>query len=125
MDVSSVINKSDLGSIANTLQSAFAEMFSSTSRLYEFHLGAENTHDTHDDEGDDRARSTSAQLPSLLRFGSSGLLVEGFVSIDSVDGISCREVILLSSSATIELKQLLGQPASLATSLADGSRCYL
>lgn len=57
-----------------------------------------------------------------LKLGSSGLLVEAFASKDQINGIGSRDVILLSTSAHIELKTLIGQTATLRTSLSDGSR---
>jgi Rhs element Vgr protein len=68
--------------------------FSSTTRLYELTIG----------EAD------------------SSLLVEAFVAEDAVDEVGARDLIALSTSAHLKPASLLGQPASLAISLADGSR---
>ena len=57
-----------------------------------------------------------------LHVGASGLLVEAFAATDSINAIGSRDLIVLSSSAHLELKTLLGQTASLHTSLSDGSR---
>jgi uncharacterized protein involved in type VI secretion and phage assembly/uncharacterized protein (DUF2345 family) len=73
--------------------------FSGTTRLYELTIG-----DGHVD----------------LRSGA--LLVEAFTADDAINDIGTREVIVLSTSAYVELEPLLGQPASLAVSLADGTR---
>jgi type VI secretion system secreted protein VgrG len=54
--------------------------------------------------------------------GAGGLLVEAFAADDEVQGIGGRDVIVLSTDAHIALKSLLGQPASLEVSLADGTR---
>ena len=74
--------------------------FSSVTRLYELTL----------DDGD------SADL------GAGGLLVEAFTADDSVQGVGPRDVIVLSTNASVELAPLLGRQAALAVSLADGSR---
>ncbi|MEH6434573.1 type VI secretion system Vgr family protein [Massilia sp. DD77] len=57
-----------------------------------------------------------------LELGPSGLMVEAFAADDMVQGVGMRDVIALSTSAAIDLASLLGEPASLAVSLADGSR---
>jgi uncharacterized protein involved in type VI secretion and phage assembly len=54
--------------------------------------------------------------------GSSALLVEAFASDDAVHDIGSRDVIVLSTNAYVELEPLLGQPAALEVSLADGTR---
>ena len=56
--------------------------------------------------------------------GSGGLLVEAFVADDLVQGVGARDVIAVSTSAHVDLAALLGQPASLAVSLADGTRTH-
>jgi type VI secretion system VgrG family protein len=71
--------------------------FASATRLYELKL-----------EGDE--------------LGAGGLLVEAFAADDGLQALGARDVILLSTSAEIALAPLLGKPASLETSLADGSR---
>ncbi|MES3025716.1 MAG: type VI secretion system Vgr family protein [Pseudomonadota bacterium] len=73
--------------------------FSSVTRLYELTVG------------DGRAN-----------LGSGGLLVEAFAADDAVQGVGGRDVIVVSTSAHVKLAPLLGQPASLKVSLADGSR---
>ncbi len=73
--------------------------FSSASRLYALTVG-----------------DGSADL------GAGGLLVEAFAADDVVQGIGGRDVIVLSTDAHISLAPLLGQPASLEVSLADGTR---
>jgi len=74
--------------------------FSSVTRLYELTL----------DDG------ASADL------GAGGLLVEAFAADDSVQGVGPRDVIVLSTNASVELAPLLGRQAALEVSLADGSR---
>jgi type VI secretion system secreted protein VgrG len=54
--------------------------------------------------------------------GSDELLVEAFAADDAVQGIGARDVIVVSTDAHISLAPLLGQPASLEVSLADGAR---
>jgi uncharacterized protein involved in type VI secretion and phage assembly len=76
--------------------------FSSATRLYELTL---------DDDG-------GADL------GAGGLLVEAFAADDRVQGVGARELIVLSTNALIDLQPLLGRRASLAVSLADGSRTH-
>ncbi|ATD63825.1 type VI secretion system tip protein VgrG [Janthinobacterium svalbardensis] len=72
--------------------------FSSITRLYELKL-----------EGD------SAQDADLL-------LVEAFAGDEQLQTPGARDVIALSTSAHVALASLLGQPASLHISLADGTR---
>jgi len=50
------------------------------------------------------------------------LLVEAFVADDAVQGLGVRDVIALSTSAAIDPASLLGRPAALEVSLADGTR---
>jgi Rhs element Vgr protein len=50
------------------------------------------------------------------------LLVEAFAADDAVQDVGARDVIVLSTSAYLDLDALLGQPAALETSLADGTR---
>jgi type VI secretion system secreted protein VgrG len=50
------------------------------------------------------------------------LLVEAFLAVDGLQEIGARDVIVLSTSAHVELESLLGQPATLEVSLADGTR---
>ncbi|MEJ7807753.1 MAG: type VI secretion system Vgr family protein, partial [Telluria sp.] len=54
--------------------------------------------------------------------GSGELLVEAFAADDAVQGIGGRDVIVLSTDAHMSLAPLVGQTASLAVSLADGTR---
>ena len=75
---------------------ALAE-FSSHTRLYELSI--------HD--------------PSL---GTGGMLVEAFNAIDALQEVGYRDVIVLSTTAHLDPAALLGQPAALDISLADGSR---
>jgi Rhs element Vgr protein len=84
--------------LTEQLTTALAQFFSAT-RLYELTVG----------EG-------RADL------GSGGLLVEAFVSRDAVQEIGARDVVVLSTSAYVELESLVGEPATLQVSLADGSR---
>ena len=53
---------------------------------------------------------------------SADLMVEAFAADDKVDGIALRDVIAVSSNAFIDLASLIGQPARLDVSLADGTR---
>jgi len=82
------------------LSQAYAALaqFASESRLYELAL---------EKDGD---------------YGSGGLLVEAFLADDCLQEIATRDIIALSTSASIEPSSLLGQRASLQASLADGSR---
>ena len=73
--------------------------FSSTTRLYELTVG-------------DGKRD----------LGSGGLLVEAFAADDMVHGVGVRDVIAVSTSAYVDMGSLLGQPAALLISLADGMR---
>jgi type VI secretion system VgrG family protein len=50
------------------------------------------------------------------------LLVEAFVADDAVQGLGIRDVIALSTSAALDPATLLGRPAALDVSLADGTR---
>lgn len=73
--------------------------FSAKTRLYELVIGDE-----------------------AMDLGSGGLLVEAFVAHDLVNGVGSRDVIVLSTNAGIEPTSLLGQPATLEISLANGRR---
>ncbi len=55
-------------------------------------------------------------------YGSGGLLVEAFLSDDCLQEVGARDIIVLSTSASIRPAELLGQHATLKASLADGSR---
>jgi type VI secretion system secreted protein VgrG len=70
--------------------------FASNSRLYALMLG---------DDDDDGA-----------------LLVEAFAADDAIDAIGTRDMIVLSTSAHLDIDTWLGQPAALDISLADGTR---
>ncbi|PQO87891.1 type VI secretion system tip protein VgrG [Massilia phosphatilytica] len=50
------------------------------------------------------------------------LLVEAFAADEAVQDVGTRDVIVLSTSACLDLDALLGQPAALEASLADGTR---
>ncbi|MDZ5632704.1 type VI secretion system Vgr family protein [Janthinobacterium sp. GMG1] len=52
----------------------------------------------------------------------SGLLVEAFAADERLQEVGAREIIVLSTNAHVALASLLGQPASLHISLADGTR---
>ncbi|MDN2715821.1 type VI secretion system Vgr family protein [Janthinobacterium sp. SUN120] len=52
----------------------------------------------------------------------SGLLVEAFAADERLQELGVREIIALSTNADVALASLLGQPASLQISLADGTR---
>jgi type VI secretion system secreted protein VgrG len=73
--------------------------FSSASRLYELQI-----------------KDVAADL------GSGGLLVEAFTAVEGLHRIDRRDVVVLSTNAHIELKQLIGRRASFGISLANGSR---
>ena len=61
-----------------------------------------------------------------LSIGDDGqdscLLVEAFAADERLQELGAREIIALSTSAHVALASLLGQPASLHISLADGTR---
>ena len=50
------------------------------------------------------------------------LLVEAFVADDAVQGLGVRDVVALSTSAALDPSSLLGRPAALEVTLADGTR---
>ena len=77
---------------------ALAE-FSSKSRLYELTIGEGNSGPA-----------------------AGTLLVEAFAASDAVQEVGYRDVIVLSTSSRLDAAALLGQPALLAISLADGTR---
>ncbi|MCD2518435.1 type VI secretion system tip protein VgrG [Massilia sp. G4R7] len=82
----------------------------------------------------DQAMAALAQFASATRLyalnleddspalGSGGLLVEAFAARDEVQGVGMRDVIALSTRADIDIAALLGRPAGLEISLADGAR---
>jgi type VI secretion system secreted protein VgrG len=85
--------------LADLVTTALAQ-FSSATRLYGLTIG----------DGDEAA------------LGSGGLLVEAFAADDALQGIGARDVIVLSTSAHVDLDALLGRPAALDVTLADGTR---
>jgi Rhs element Vgr protein len=87
-----------VNALTEQVTAAFTQ-FSSTSRLYELTIGDRN-----------------ADLDA------DSLLVEAFTGDDAVNELGARDVIALSTSAYVKLESLLGQPASLQMSLADGTR---
>jgi type VI secretion system secreted protein VgrG len=54
--------------------------------------------------------------------GSAQWLVEAFAADEQLQGVGARDVIVLSLDANVALAPLLGKPAALHASLADGSR---
>lgn len=57
--------------------------------------------------------------------GKGDLLVEAFFADDTLQELGSRDVIVLSTSAHIDLASSLGEPASLTVRLADGTRdCF-
>ncbi len=71
------------------------------------------------------AEFSSASRLYELKIGESeetGLLVEAFVADEAVQEVGARDVIALSTEASLELDALLGQPAALEICLADGAR---
>ncbi|QYF92755.1 type VI secretion system tip protein VgrG [Massilia sp. PAMC28688] len=79
--------------------SAVLAAFSSVSRLYALTIGDEDS-----------------------ASGTEGLMVEAFAADDALQDIGARDVIAVSTNAHIDLGPLLGQPAALRVTLADGSR---
>ncbi|MDO8032789.1 type VI secretion system Vgr family protein [Janthinobacterium sp. SUN128] len=74
---------------------------------------------------DGLAAFTSATRLYELTFGEdadSSLLVEAFAADEGLQEVGARDIIALSTSAHVALASLLGQPASLHISLADGTR---
>ncbi|CAH0285147.1 Actin cross-linking toxin VgrG1 [Massilia sp. Bi118] len=66
--------------------------------------------------------STTRLVELTIADADNSLLVEAFAARDAVDEVGARDVIALSTNAYVDPATLLGQPASLALSLADGSR---
>ena len=66
----------------------------------------------------------SATRLYALSFGDDGpdLMVEAFAADEGLQAIGARDIIALSTDAFIDLAPLLGKPATLETSLADGTR---
>jgi type VI secretion system VgrG family protein len=74
--------------------------FSSESRLYQLKIGDEGGEPVGDE-----------------------LLVEAFYAEDAVQEVGARDIIVLSLSAFVDLRALLGRAATLSVTQADGSRC--
>lgn len=75
----------------------------------------------------DQVRTALAQFSSNTRLytidiGVEGLLVEAFAATDAVDDIGARDVIVVAMDSQLDLEPLLGQPAALEVSLANGTR---
>lgn len=87
-----------IAALTEQLSAALAE-FSSATRLYELTVG------------DDGGGASAGEL-----------LVEAFRGRDAVHAIGALDVIVLSTSAYLDPESLLGQPAALQVSLADGTR---
>ncbi|WP_028104763.1 type VI secretion system Vgr family protein, partial [Pseudoduganella violaceinigra] len=68
------------------------------------------------------SRLYELRLPKTEEIAGGGLLVEAFLADDGLQELARREVIALSTSAAIDLRSLLGQPATFLASLADGGR---
>lgn len=72
--------------------------------------------------------SSASRLYSLVIDGGragpaqGSLLVEAFAAVDGLQEVGARDLIVLSTSAYVELDALLGEPAALEVCLADGSR---
>ena len=66
--------------------------------------------------------SSESRLYALVVGGGADLLVEAFAADDEVQGTGPRDVIVLSTDAHLQAASLLGQPATLELSLADGTR---
>lgn len=79
--------------------SAALAAFSSASRLYELVIDA----------------GGAGPAPGSL-------LVEAFAAVDGLQEVGARDVVVLSTSAYVELDALLGEPAALEVCLADGTR---
>ena len=72
---------------------------------------------------DSATRLYGLELDDLRGGGAAGeFLVEAFSSNDAVQELGARELIVLSTSAHIELGSLMGRTAKLHVSLADGTR---
>ncbi|SFD73124.1 type VI secretion system Vgr family protein [Massilia yuzhufengensis] len=87
--------------LAEQLATASA-LFSSENRLYELTVGDGSTNP-----------------------GIGSLLVEAFIADEALNELSVRDVIVLSTSIHVEFEKLLGRPARMEISLADGTRaCF-
>ncbi|WP_394777958.1 type VI secretion system Vgr family protein, partial [Undibacterium sp.] len=106
-ELGSLSNLNNFGSLANVssaasaILSALAGAFSGESRLYALSL---------------------PNPPEGSGIIDSSLLVEGFSAREELHGTGMRDVVLLSVSAHLELKHLIGQVASLQVGLSDGTR---
>jgi len=56
------------------------------------------------------------------RLPAGSLLVEAFVAAEQLQELGVRDIIVLSTSAWVDLDALLGEPAALEACLPDGSR---
>ena len=67
---------------------------------------------------------TSATRLYELHFGDDdvALMVEAFSADEGLQTLGCRDIIALSTDAQVDLAPLLGKPATLEISLADGTR---
>jgi type VI secretion system secreted protein VgrG len=71
------------------------------------------------------ATYTGASRLYALRVGATELLVEAFAADDALHEVGMRDLIVLSTSAFLDIGSLLGQPASLRVRLGDGtSICF-
>ena len=66
--------------------------------------------------------ASETRLYALDMGDDAGLMVEAFVADDALQAVNGRDVIVVSTNAHIRLAGLLGKPATLQVSLADGSR---
>jgi type VI secretion system secreted protein VgrG len=98
-----------------TIVNALTSQFSSETRLYALAL---HDHSQQTNIANANQTNTTDQAP----LGVGGLLVEAFTAVESLHGISTHDLIVLSTSANINLASLINQTASLQVSLADASR---
>ncbi len=68
---------------------------------------------------DTRLRLYHVTLPQ----GGERLLVEAFFAVEELQTMGTRDLIVLSTDGALGVKKLLGKPASLGLTLADGKRC--
>ncbi|SFU88728.1 type VI secretion system Vgr family protein [Pseudoduganella namucuonensis] len=67
--------------------------------------------------------SSASRLYELKLAADAGpLLVEAFAADDALQGTGARDIIVLSTDARFNIAALLGKPATLEISLADGTR---
>jgi type VI secretion system secreted protein VgrG len=91
--------------------------FDSTTRLYELTLGP--------DAGKSAGSSGSAAgsaTTGATDTAADVFLVEAFAAVEGLHALSLRDVIVLSTSAEVALKSLIGRTATLQISLSDGTR---